>query len=52
MEWAIETEGLTKVFNGEAAVDNLDLQVPEGSVFGLMGPNGAGKGISKGHWKE
>lgn len=42
-EWAVVTEGLTKVFDGEMAVDNLDLQVPEGSVFGLMGPNGAGK---------
>ena len=43
MTWALETIGLTKVFNGETAVDGCTLQVPEGSVFGLMGPNGAGK---------
>ena len=43
MTWALETTGLTKVFNRETAVDDCSLQVPEGSVFGLMGPNGAGK---------
>lgn len=43
MEVVIETKGLTKLFDGETAVDHLDLIVPESSVFGLMGPNGAGK---------
>ncbi len=40
---AIELRGLTKVFNGSAAVDHIDLTVPKGSVFGFLGPNGAGK---------
>lgn len=43
MTWALETTGLTKVFDGETAVDDCSLQVPESSVFGLMGPNGAGE---------
>jgi ABC-2 type transport system ATP-binding protein len=40
---AIETEGLTKHFGDVAAVDGVDLAVPEGSVFGFLGPNGSGK---------
>ncbi|EGJ75389.1 putative efflux ABC transporter, ATP-binding protein [Streptomyces sp. Tu6071] len=40
----IETEGLTKRYPGDRlAVDGLDLRVPEGSVFGFLGPNGSGK---------
>ena len=39
----IETENLTKKFNGFTAVDNLNLKVEEGEIFGLLGPNGAGK---------
>jgi ABC-2 type transport system ATP-binding protein len=40
---AIETTSLTKRYGATAALDGLDLQVPEGSVFGLLGRNGAGK---------
>ena len=40
---AIVTRGLTKRFGHGAAVDGLDLQVPYGSVFGFLGPNGSGK---------
>jgi ABC-2 type transport system ATP-binding protein len=40
---AIETEGLTKVFGSERAVDGISLSVPRGSVFGFLGPNGSGK---------
>ncbi|MDV2988603.1 MAG: ABC transporter ATP-binding protein [Dehalogenimonas sp.] len=40
---AIKTEGLSKHFGSIAAVDNLDLEVPERAVFGFLGPNGAGK---------
>lgn len=39
----IETEGLTKVYDGEMAVDHLSFRVMEGEVFGFLGPNGAGK---------
>ncbi len=39
----VETQGLTRAFNGSLAVDHLDLRVEPGDVFGLLGPNGAGK---------
>ena len=42
-ELAIEARGLTKVFGALRAVDGLDLDVPAGSVFSLLGPNGSGK---------
>ena len=40
---AIATRGLTKRFGARAAVDDLDLIVPRGSVYGFLGPNGSGK---------
>jgi ABC-2 type transport system ATP-binding protein len=40
---AVRTEGLTKQYRGQTAVDGLSLTVPEGSIFGLLGENGAGK---------
>jgi ABC-2 type transport system ATP-binding protein len=40
---AIETTGLSKHFGDVPAVDGIDLQVPVGSVFGFLGPNGSGK---------
>ncbi|MGW0082630.1 ABC transporter ATP-binding protein [Streptomyces sp. NPDC003393] len=40
----IHTRALTKRYRGgQLAVDGLDLTVPEGSVFGFLGPNGSGK---------
>jgi ABC-2 type transport system ATP-binding protein len=39
----IETQGLTKRFGHQVAVDNVDLAVPRGAVFGFLGPNGSGK---------
>ncbi|MGB4052315.1 MAG: ABC transporter ATP-binding protein [Methanoculleus sp.] len=39
----IQTENLTKIYNGNPAVDGLDLVVGEGEIFGFLGPNGAGK---------
>jgi ABC-2 type transport system ATP-binding protein len=42
-EFAIETEGLTKVFRRLRAVDDVSIRVATGSTFGLLGPNGAGK---------
>ena len=43
MEDAIRTYRLTKYYGGRKAVDGLDLRVPRGSVYGLLGRNGAGK---------
>lgn len=40
---AIEARGLVKMFDGFRAVDGIDLNIPEGSIFGILGPNGAGK---------
>ena len=40
---AIETEGLTRLFDGKPAVEQLALRVPEGAFYGFLGPNGAGK---------
>jgi ABC-2 type transport system ATP-binding protein len=40
---AIDTDGLTKRYDGTTAVETLDLTVARGSVFGFLGPNGAGK---------
>lgn len=40
---AIEARGLFKAFDGKVAVDNVDIAVPEGSIYGILGPNGAGK---------
>lgn len=39
----ITTESLSKHYNGKAAVDNLNLTIREGEIFGFLGPNGAGK---------
>ena len=39
----IETEGLTKKYGHQVAVNSLTLQIQEGEVFGFLGPNGAGK---------
>jgi ABC-2 type transport system ATP-binding protein len=40
----IATSGLTKRFrSGQVAVDRIDLEVPRGSIYGFLGPNGSGK---------
>ena len=39
----IETDELTKIYNGETAVDHLTFTVTAGEIFGFLGPNGAGK---------
>ena len=40
---AIETTALTKRYGETTAVDSLDLAVPDGTVYGFLGPNGSGK---------
>jgi len=40
---AVELIDLTKVFGQYTAVDHLSLTVPQGQIFGLLGPNGSGK---------
>jgi ABC-2 type transport system ATP-binding protein len=39
----IKLNNLTKVYRGFKAVDNLNLEIKKGVIFGFLGPNGAGK---------
>jgi ABC-2 type transport system ATP-binding protein len=43
MDTAICMRDLTKYFGDQCALDGVDLDVPTGSVFGFLGPNGSGK---------
>ncbi len=43
MNSPIQCEALSKRFRRVLAVDNLQLEVPEDSIYALIGPNGAGK---------
>ncbi|MEA2053978.1 MAG: ABC transporter ATP-binding protein [Candidatus Thermoplasmatota archaeon] len=43
MDYAVEVEGLTKVYGELKAVDNISFKVRKGEVFAFLGPNGAGK---------
>lgn len=40
---AIETKKLTKIYNNKEVVNNINLSIDEGKVFGFLGKNGAGK---------
>jgi ABC-2 type transport system ATP-binding protein len=40
---AIYADGLVRLFNGSRAVDEVDLRIPPGEIYGFLGPNGAGK---------
>ena len=42
-KFVVETKGLVKDFSDVKSVDNLDLRVREGEIYGFLGPNGAGK---------
>lgn len=41
--FAIRTQYLTRDFESVRAVNHLDLEIPSGTVFGFLGPNGSGK---------
>jgi ABC-2 type transport system ATP-binding protein len=43
MEYAIETEELSKSYEKDRALSNINIQIKPGTIFGLAGPNGAGK---------
>ena len=43
MSEAVFVEGLTKAYDGKTVIDHLNLSVKSGTVFGLLGANGAGK---------
>ncbi len=40
---AVDVKGLTKRFGQKIAVDHVDIAVPQGEVWGFLGPNGSGK---------
>ena len=40
---AIATHGLTKHYGDVRALEDLDLEIAKGEIFGFLGPNGAGK---------
>ncbi|MEX2118642.1 MAG: ATP-binding cassette domain-containing protein [Pirellulales bacterium] len=42
-DYAVCIRGVTKTFSGHTAVDDLNLAIPRGSVYGFIGPNGSGK---------
>ncbi len=43
MEYVVTTEKLTKIYGKKAAVQDIDLKIGEGEIYGLIGRNGAGK---------
>ncbi|MEO9138026.1 MAG: ABC transporter ATP-binding protein [Jatrophihabitans sp.] len=43
MTIAVQTSGLTRRFGHQIAVDSVDLCVPQGAIYGFLGPNGSGK---------
>lgn len=45
-DFVIQTQGMTRAFGGINAVENLDLAIPKGTIYGFLGPNGCGKSTS------
>ncbi len=43
MAYVLETRGLTKVYGNKAAIRDVNLHIEEGTIYGLIGRNGAGK---------
>jgi ABC-2 type transport system ATP-binding protein len=44
---AIEIHNLSKSFRGMYAVDNLNMTVPQGAIYGFIGENGSGKSTTE-----
>ena len=44
----LKTSNLTKHYGKIKAVTDMNLSIPEGSVFGILGPNGSGKSTTLG----
>lgn len=42
-QFAVDVSHLSKSFNGKPAVMDVSLQIPQGQIFGFLGPNGSGK---------
>lgn len=45
-DYVIKTTGMSKTFGTATAVDQLDLAIPKGCIYGFLGPNGCGKSTS------
>ena len=43
MNRVVQTKGLTKKYKNFYSVQNLNISVREGNIYGFLGPNGAGK---------
>ncbi|WP_039826803.1 ATP-binding cassette domain-containing protein, partial [Nocardia testacea] len=43
MKPAVQITGLVKYYGRVRVLDEVDIEIPEGTVLGLLGPNGAGK---------
>ncbi len=43
MDYIMETVGLRKSYKGNAVVNDVNIHVPKGAIYGFVGPNGAGK---------
>ena len=39
----IDVNSVVKQYDGHLALDHVDLHVPQGSIYGLLGPNGAAR---------
>ena len=44
-QFALQVEGLHKGFNGKSVLTGVDLCVPSGSLFTVLGPSGSGKSV-------
>ena len=43
MDYILETKDLTRKYGSKTAVDRVNMHIPEGKIYGLIGRNGAGK---------